>query len=99
MSTAHNLPLGTLDARGNQFDASVGFAIADALHGNFHLTQLQVASNPMGQEAFAAVKQALEQVLKAWKASAEGRAAQKERDKQNGRGDKAKGFMGELLGW
>ena len=100
MSTAHNLPLGTLDARGNQFDASVGFAIADALHGNFRLTQLQVASNPMGQEAFAAVKQALERVLKAWKASAEGRAAQEGRDKQNGRSDKAKGIIGELFhGW
>ena len=40
-----------------------------------------------------------QQVVKAWKASAEGRAAQEGRDKQNGRGDKAKGVIGELLGW
>ena len=99
MSTAHNLLLNTLDARGNQFDSAVGFAIADALHGNFRLTQLQVASNPMGQEAFAAVKHALEQVVKAWKTSPEGRAAIEGRNKQVGRGDKAKGAIGELFGW
>ena len=98
-STRNGLPLAHLELSNNHFDGQVCVALAAALQGNCHLTELSYAGNRFEGEALEALEGARARVRKAWLKTDEGRAAAREaRARASGASGGASNFLGDLFG-
>ena len=96
-STALRLPLTHLELQSNKLDSSVGLALAASLRGNERCTELNLNNNRIDAHAATAVKEALEEVERAWRRTDEGKAHAKAHGTGARKGGGASNFLGDLL--